>query len=132
MQIESGNRLVKIFIKTAFILVGLLLGYEVAHLTLLQDSDGWAALAWMESVPEDGPSANADPEDVGHFSKVLSFEGEPSNPLVDYLTLASLALTVVSAWVLWAREKPSVRTDRWRVTARKRRLTCDHLETHNR
>ena len=69
----------------------------------------------MESVPEDGPSANADPEDVGHFSKVLSFEGEPSNPLVDYLTLASLTLTVVSAWVLWAREKPTGRTDRWRL-----------------
>lgn len=105
----------KILLKTFVFLLGLLLAYEVAHLTLLQDSEGWAALAWMESVPEDGPSANADPEDVGRFSKVLSFEGEPSTPLADFLTLACLALTVVSAWVLWAREKPTVRADRWRV-----------------
>ena len=53
----------KIFLKTLVILVGILLGYEVAHLTLLQDSEGWASLAWMESVPEDGPSASAAPED---------------------------------------------------------------------
>ena len=105
----------KISIKTAVILVGLLFGYEVAHLTLFQDSDGWATMAWIESVSDDGPSANADPEDVGRFSKVLFFEGEPSTPLADYLTLASLALTVVSAWVLWAREKPSIRANRWRV-----------------
>ena len=105
----------KISIKTAVILVGLLFGYEVAHLTLFQDSDGWATMAWIESVSDDGPSANAAPEDVGRFSKVLSFEGEPSTPLVDYLTLASLTLTVASAWVLWAREKPSIRANRWRV-----------------
>jgi len=105
----------KIFLKTLVILVGILLGYEVAHLTLLQDSEGWASLAWMESVPEDGPSASAAPEDVGQFSKVLSFEGEASNPWADYITLASLALTVVSAWILWAREKPTLRADRWRV-----------------
>ena len=63
----------KISIKTAVILVGLLFGYEVAHLTLFQDSDGWATMAWIERVSDDGPSANADPEDVGRFSKVLSF-----------------------------------------------------------
>ena len=105
----------KILLKTFVILVGILLAYEVAHLVWLRDSDGWAALAWMESVPEDGPSASAAPEDVGQFSKVLSFEGEPSNPWADYLTLACLTLTVVSAWVLWARDKPTLRADRWRL-----------------
>ena len=105
----------KILLKTLVILLSVLLAYEAAHLIWFQDSEEWATLAWIESVPEDGPSANADPEDVGQFAKVLSFEGEPSNSWADYLTLSSLALTVVSAWVLWAREKPTVRADRWRL-----------------
>jgi hypothetical protein len=115
LLIKTEDILMKILLKTFVILVGLVLVYEVAHLIWLRDSEGWAALAWMESVPEDGPSASAEPEDVGQFSKVLSFEGEPSNPWADYLTLACLTLTVVSAWVLWARDKPAIWADRWRL-----------------
>ena len=68
----------------------------------------------MESVPDDGPSSQAKPEDVGQFNQVISYDGEPSNPWVDYLTLASLAVSLVSAWMLWARARPPWRIRLWR------------------
>ena len=105
---------VKIILRTLVIIVGLIVGYEVVHLLWLSDTEGWASLAWLESVPDDGPSVQAAPHDVGEFHKAMSYEGESSNPWIDYLTLGSLALAVVSAWILWGRTRSPHRPDRWR------------------
>jgi hypothetical protein len=105
---------VRIIIKTLAILVGVIIIYEAIHLIWLRDMDGWAVLSWMEEVTENGPSASAAPEDVGSFEQVKSFNGEKSLPLVDFMTLSSLALTVLAAWMLWARKKKSLRKSLWR------------------
>ncbi len=104
----------KIIIRILAILVGVIIVYEVIHLIWLRDMDGWAILSWMEQVVEDGPSTKAAPEDVGQFDQVKSFNGEKSLPLVDFMTLSSLALTVLAAWMLWAREKTPPRHSLWR------------------
>jgi len=104
---------VKIFIKTLAILVGIIIIYEAIHLIWLRNMDGWAVLSWMEQVTENGPSTKGDPGDVGSFEQVKSFDGEKSLPLVDLLTLSSLALTVVAAWMLWARKKKPSRQGFW-------------------
>lgn len=103
----------KIVLKALVVFIGLILGYELVHLLWLKDSDGWASLAWIEGVPEDGPSTKASSEDVGQFVKVISHEGEPSNPWIDYITLLSLALTIVTAWVIWCSKRKPFRIDRW-------------------
>ena len=111
---ESKPLSLKILLKTLVILVGFVFVYEVTHLLWLRGNEGWSVLSWMESVPDDGPSSQAKPEDVGQFEQVISYDGEPSNPWVDYLTLASLAVSLVSAWMLWARARPPWRIRLWR------------------
>ena len=97
-------------------LVAIILGYEVIHLIWLRDMDGWAVLSWIEEVNENGPSSRAETENVGAFSQVNSFDGEKSLFLIDILTLSSLAIMVLSAWVLWARKKVTSRRRPWSRT----------------
>ena len=104
----------KIVIKILAVLVGVIIIYEAIHLVWLQDMDGWAILSWMEQVTENGPSRTAAPEDVGQFAQVGSFNGEKSLPFVNFMTLTSLAVTVVAAWMLWARKKKPARHGLWR------------------
>ena len=79
----------KFIIRLLVVLVAIILGYEVIHLIWLRDMDGWAVLSWIEEVNEYGPSSKADPEEVGAFSQVKSFDGEKSLFLIDILTLSS-------------------------------------------
>ncbi|MAN37222.1 MAG: hypothetical protein CMI21_06320 [Opitutae bacterium] len=109
-----GNPLLKTLLKTLLFIVVLVLAYEVAHLLWLGQSDGWSSLSWVEGVSDDGPSTKARDEDVGRFEKVISFDGETSSPLLDLLILSSVALAVVSAWLLWGRAYPPRRSGRWR------------------
>ena len=106
----------KFIIRLLVVLVAIILGYEVIHLIWLRDMDGWAVLSWIEEVNENGPSSKADPEEVGAFSQVKSFDGEKSLFLIDILTLSSLAIAVISAWVLWARKKTTSRRRPWSRT----------------
>jgi hypothetical protein len=105
---------VKIIIKILVILVGIIIFYEAIHLIWLRDVNGWALLSWAEEVAENGPSTRAAPEDVGSFGQVKSFNGEKSLPLVDIITLSSLASTVIAAWMLWARKTKPLRRGLWR------------------
>ena len=104
----------KIIIRILAVLVGIIIVYEAIHLIWLRDVQGWATLSWIEQVAEGGPSTTAAPEDVGSFREISSFTGEQSLALVDILTLSSLALTVVAAWILWARKKKPSRPGPWR------------------
>lgn len=104
----------KIIIRILAVLVGIIIVYEAIHLIWLRDVQGWAILSWMENVAEDGPSTKADPENIGSFSQIQSFNGEKPLLFVDILTLGSLALTVVSAWMLWARKRKPAWTGCWR------------------
>ena len=106
----------KFIIRLLVFLVTIILGYEVIHLIWLRDMDGWAVLSWVEEVNENGPSSKAESEDVGAFSQVNSFDGERSIFLIDILTLSSLAMAVLSAWVLWARKKVTTRRRPWSRT----------------
>ena len=104
----------KIIIRILAVLVGIIIVYEAVHLIWLRDVQGWAILSWMENVAEDGPSTKTAPENIGSFSQIQSFNGEKSLLFVDILTLSSLALTVVAAWMLWARKRKPARSGRWR------------------
>ncbi|MDC0048215.1 hypothetical protein OAL09_02620 [Verrucomicrobia bacterium] len=106
----------KFIIRLLVFLVTIILGYEVIHLIWLRDMDGWAVLSWVEEVNKNGPSSKAESEDVGAFSQVKSFDGERSLFLIDILTLSSLAMVVLSAWVLWARKKVTTRRRPWSRT----------------
>ena len=105
----------KTFLKISAGLVLLLVGYELVHLLWLRDAEGWALLSWMEAVPEDGPSSQAEPQDVGAFEKVIAFEGERSSPVTDFLAVASLGVVAIAAWVLWGSDVPSFRKRPWRA-----------------
>jgi hypothetical protein len=103
----------KIIIKILVILVGIIIIYEAIHLIWQRDVEGWAIFSWMEQVAEGGPSTSAAPEDVGSFEEIQSFNGEKSLPLVDIMTLSSLGLTVLAAWMLWARKTKPLRQGLW-------------------
>ena len=95
----------KKIIKLLIILFSLILIYEVVHLVFIRDMNGWAVLSWIEDVPENGPSTNARPEDVGTFEVVQSFKGEETSGVFDFIALLLLASVVISSQMLWVRKK---------------------------
>ena len=106
----------KFIVRSLAVLVAIILGYEIIHLVWLRDMNGWAVLSWIEEVNENGPSSRAEPGNVGPFSQVQSFDGERSLFLIDILTLSSMGIAVLSAWILWARKKVTPRPRPWKRT----------------
>ena len=104
----------KKIIKLLIILFSLILIYEVVHLVFIRDMNGWAVLSWIEDVPENGPSTNARPEDVGTFEVVQSFKGEETSGGFDFMTLLLLSSVVISSQMLWVRKKKESFNRSWK------------------
>jgi hypothetical protein len=103
----------KIARKILVALACFVMAYELVHLLWLRENEGWNLFSWMESVPEYGPSTQAKPEDVAQFNQFMSYDGAPSNHLIDYLVIASLAISLVSSWMLWVRRRRLRRPRPW-------------------